>query len=164
MSDGRSDSGRCLRIVYGHIHQHADAAHPLALLRARAGSGHAAAAPPSSVMNSRLFNRSPRRRAAEKQLEACWSWCVTFGANAAATNARPFAPQSKLRACLDELVGFFGRPFRGFARSGTPTRQAMGPISSIMGVPSTSQASIPSLGARLHRDTAAIAIVNSCLE
>src|SRR5947207_3049497 len=30
--------------------------------------------------------------------------------------------------------------------------------------PSTSQASILSLGARWHRDTAAIAIVNSCLE
>src|SRR5262249_14741014 len=29
--------------------------------------------------------------------------------------------------------------------------------------PSTSQESIPSLGARSHRDTAAIAIVNSCL-
>jgi hypothetical protein len=32
---------------------------------ARAASGHAAAAPPSSVTNSRLFTRSPRRRAAE---------------------------------------------------------------------------------------------------
>jgi hypothetical protein len=31
---------------------------------ARAASGHAAAAPPSSVMNSRLFTRSPRRRVA----------------------------------------------------------------------------------------------------
>src|SRR5215468_10396424 len=30
---------------------------------ARAASGHAAAAPPSSVMNSRRFIRSPRRRA-----------------------------------------------------------------------------------------------------
>ena len=29
---------------------------------ARAASGHAAAAPPSSVMNSRRFIRSPRRR------------------------------------------------------------------------------------------------------
>jgi hypothetical protein len=29
---------------------------------ARAASGHAAAAPPSSVMNSRRFTRSPRRR------------------------------------------------------------------------------------------------------
>jgi hypothetical protein len=29
---------------------------------ARAASGHAAAAPPSSVMNARLLIRSPRRR------------------------------------------------------------------------------------------------------
>jgi len=60
---------------------------------------------------------------------------VTFGVNAAATNARPFAPQSGLWAFLDELVWYFGRTFRGFARSGTPTRQATGPISFIMSVP-----------------------------
>src|SRR5262249_55207228 len=35
---------------------------------ARAASGHAAAAPPSSVMNVRRFTRSPRRR----PREACW--------------------------------------------------------------------------------------------
>jgi hypothetical protein len=43
-------------------------------------------------------------------------------------------------------------------------QKTKGPISSLMGVPSTSQASMPSLGARSHRDTAAIATVNSCLE
>ena len=39
---------------------------------ARAASGHAAAAPPSSVMNSRRFIRSPRRRgrAASRDVEA----------------------------------------------------------------------------------------------
>jgi hypothetical protein len=46
----------------------------------------------------------------------------------------------------------------------TKNQKTRGPISSIMRVPSTSQASIPSLGARSHRDTAAIVIVNSCLE
>src|SRR5262245_35924078 len=35
---------------------------------ARAAKGHAAAAPPSSVMNSRRVIRSPRRRAAGKNL------------------------------------------------------------------------------------------------
>ena len=43
---------------------------------ARAASGHAAAAPPSSVMNSRRFIRSPRRRgraaSAERQGRAPW--------------------------------------------------------------------------------------------
>ena len=38
----------------GEVPEHADPPHPLALLRARR-SGHAAAAPPSSVMNSRRF-------------------------------------------------------------------------------------------------------------
>ena len=42
-------------------HQHADAPHPLGLLRARRERPRAAA-PPSSVMNSRRFIRSPRRR------------------------------------------------------------------------------------------------------
>ena len=40
------------RIVFGHCHQHADAPHPLALLRLRRERPRAAA-PPSSVMNSR---------------------------------------------------------------------------------------------------------------
>ena len=44
----------------GNTSQHAD--HGIAGCCARAASGHAAAAPPSSVMNSRLFTRSPRRR------------------------------------------------------------------------------------------------------
>ena len=40
------------RIVCGRGHEHADASHAFACC-ARAASGHAAAAPPSSVMNSR---------------------------------------------------------------------------------------------------------------
>jgi hypothetical protein len=42
------------RIILGGRHQHADTPHALAL-RARAASGHVAAAPPSSVMNARRF-------------------------------------------------------------------------------------------------------------
>ena len=38
---------------------------------ARAASGHAAAAPPSSVMNSRRFIRSPRRRAERSDVWNC---------------------------------------------------------------------------------------------
>jgi hypothetical protein len=44
------------RIVCAGVHEHANVAHFLALLRACA-SGHAPAVPPKSVMNSRLFTR-----------------------------------------------------------------------------------------------------------
>ena len=48
-------------------HQHADPAHPFRLLRARdERPRRRAAVPPSSVMNSRRFTRSPRRRAVAK--------------------------------------------------------------------------------------------------
>jgi hypothetical protein len=40
-----------LRIIRSCVQEYADAPHPLGLLRAR--RGHAAAAPPSSVMRSR---------------------------------------------------------------------------------------------------------------
>ena len=49
------------RIVLGDGHEHADAPHPAGLLRARRERPRRAA-PPSSVMNSRRFIRSPRRR------------------------------------------------------------------------------------------------------
>ena len=52
---------RASAIVRGDAHEHADAPHPLALLRARRKRPRAAA-PPSSVMNSRRLIRSPRRR------------------------------------------------------------------------------------------------------
>src|SRR5262249_2124427 len=42
---------------------------------ARASSDHAAAAPPSSDMNSRLFTRSPRRRGREPG----WEWTMGPG-------------------------------------------------------------------------------------
>ena len=51
----RRETGLPFRIVRGYSHEHADAPHPLALLRARR-ERPAAAAPPSSVMNSRRFN------------------------------------------------------------------------------------------------------------
>ena len=45
---------------------------------ARAASGHAAAAPPSSVMNERRFIQSPRRRATGtilgSSIRAPWRW------------------------------------------------------------------------------------------
>src|SRR5262245_5304737 len=56
--------GACLgfRIVLGQAHQHPDAPYPLRLLRVRRERPYATAAPPSSVMKSRLFIQSPRRR------------------------------------------------------------------------------------------------------
>ena len=66
---------------------------------ARAASGHAAAAPPSSVMNSRRFIRSPRRR----------------GRAASAGLSRPSAlavlrlmTSSNLVGCIDRQVGGLG--------------------------------------------------------
>ena len=50
------------RIVRGSRGEHPDAPHRSGCC-ARAASGHTAAAPPSSVMNSRRLIRSPRRRA-----------------------------------------------------------------------------------------------------
>jgi hypothetical protein len=41
--------------VVGRAHQQPDPPHALALLRARAANGQAAAAPPSRVINSRRF-------------------------------------------------------------------------------------------------------------
>jgi hypothetical protein len=43
-----------VQVVLGGTHQHADTAHSLGLLRA--DSGHAAAAPPRRLMNSRRFS------------------------------------------------------------------------------------------------------------
>ena len=51
----RREAGLPFRIVRGQTAQHADAPHPLALLRG-AASGRAAIAPPSNVMNSRRFS------------------------------------------------------------------------------------------------------------
>jgi hypothetical protein len=48
------DAGLLFRIIRSCVHEHAGATHPLACC-ARAASGHVAAAPPSSVMNSRRF-------------------------------------------------------------------------------------------------------------
>jgi hypothetical protein len=48
----RNEPRLSFRVVRSRIHEHPDAPHALALLRARAQNGHAAA-PPSSVMNSR---------------------------------------------------------------------------------------------------------------
>ena len=58
----RPEAGLKFRIVRGCGQEHADAPHPLGLLRAHR-ERPVAAAPPSSVMNSRRFIRSPRRRA-----------------------------------------------------------------------------------------------------
>jgi hypothetical protein len=77
----RCDAGLAYRMIFGERHKHTDASHPLGLLCARrerprrrahtgcaarwarAASGQAtAAAPLSSVMNSRLFIQSLRRR------------------------------------------------------------------------------------------------------
>src|SRR5262245_31253781 len=51
--DERSALRPSFRIALRPAHQYADAPHPLAGCCARAASGHATAAPPSSVMNSR---------------------------------------------------------------------------------------------------------------
>ena len=51
-SPERRDAGLSFRVALGIRHQHADPPHPSGCC-ARAASGHAAAAPPSSVMNSR---------------------------------------------------------------------------------------------------------------
>ena len=60
---GRLHSGPGLRFVSAEIHEHADRRIRSGCC-ARAASGHAAAAPPSSVMNSRRFiTRLTRRRA-----------------------------------------------------------------------------------------------------
>jgi hypothetical protein len=59
----RCQARLAFRVVCGEWRQHADAA-PRSPCCAPAPSGHAAAAPPSSVMNSRrLLIQSPRRRA-----------------------------------------------------------------------------------------------------
>src|SRR5262245_23343405 len=47
-----------IRIALRKAHQHADQPHPARLLRARR-EGHAAAAPPRTVMNSRRFTIAP---------------------------------------------------------------------------------------------------------
>jgi hypothetical protein len=52
----RRQAGSTCRIVLGERHEHADAPHPFALLRARRHRPRRrAAAPPRSVMNSRRF-------------------------------------------------------------------------------------------------------------
>jgi len=51
------------------VHEHADASHTLALLRAH--REHAAAAPPSRVMKSRLLIQSPRRHGPIAYLHYC---------------------------------------------------------------------------------------------
>src|SRR5262249_25542333 len=49
------------------------------LLLARAASGHASAAPPMSVMKSRLFTRSPRRRGPAASVESRDRACERSG-------------------------------------------------------------------------------------
>ena len=73
--DGR-DTAVSLRIVCGHRHEHADAPHPLGCC-ARPASGHAAA-PPSSVMNSRRLGtwRHPLRRSTVPQSRTGGGLCV----------------------------------------------------------------------------------------
>jgi hypothetical protein len=58
----RGEARLALGIIGGEIYEHADAPHPLALLRARAASGQAAALP-RNVMNARRFMSTivPRR-------------------------------------------------------------------------------------------------------
>ena len=53
------DAGLRFRIVRGRGHEHADAPHRARACCARAASGHAAAAPPSSVMKSRRLMSAP---------------------------------------------------------------------------------------------------------
>jgi hypothetical protein len=48
----RAEAALPLRIVFVERHEHADAPHAVALLRARAANGHVAA-PPRNVMNAR---------------------------------------------------------------------------------------------------------------
>jgi hypothetical protein len=55
----RRTAGNRFRIVLGESIDDADAPHPLRLLRARAASGHATAAPPSAKMNSRRLMCRP---------------------------------------------------------------------------------------------------------
>ena len=69
-----SDESLPFRIACGIPSEHADTPSPLVLLRARAASGHVAAAPPSSVMNLRRIHsihlvgaREHRRRHVEPE-------------------------------------------------------------------------------------------------
>ena len=61
-SQKRRQAGLRLRCILSVVHEHPDAPHTLRLLRPPS-RGQQAAAPPSSVMNSRRFIRSPRRHA-----------------------------------------------------------------------------------------------------
>ena len=62
---GHGEKPQCGPVASGSVrastHEHTDAPHPLCLLRTHRKRPYAAA-PPSSVMNSRRFIRSPRRR------------------------------------------------------------------------------------------------------
>jgi hypothetical protein len=53
MQEGR-DASLFFRIVCGPVQEHADATHPIGLLRARAASDHANAMPPKAAMKFRL--------------------------------------------------------------------------------------------------------------